>query len=93
MNKMAREQRGSSNVLEHQEEPDCELDSDSIWCDDFWIYIVIAIGGFFFFIVVGIIGNGNKNFKVYRKLYISTMWKNFHENFLKTAFSLTQKSL
>ena len=65
MNKMAREQRGSSNVLEHQEEPDCELDSDSIWCDDFWIYIVIAIGGFFFFIIVGIIGNGYKNFKVY----------------------------
>ena len=55
---MAREQRGILDVLEHEEEPDCELDSDSIWCDDFWIYIVIAIGGFLFFIIVGIIGHG-----------------------------------
>ena len=58
MDEMAREQRGILDVLEHEEELDCELDSDSIWCDDFWIYIVIAIGGFLFFIIVGIIGHG-----------------------------------
>ena len=58
MDEMAREQRGILDVPEHEEEPDCELDSDSIWCDDFWIYIVIAIGGFLFFIIVGIIGHG-----------------------------------
>ena len=58
MDEMAREERGLLDVLEHQEESDCELDSDSIWCDDFWIYIVIAIGGFLFFIIVGIIGHG-----------------------------------
>ena len=57
------------HLEENHHEERCHPDSDSIWCEDFWIYIVIAIAGFLFFILVGIIGHGeNCTFLVESKL-------------------------
>ena len=50
---------------EHHHEEKCLPDSDEIWCDDFWIYIVIAIGGFLFFILAGILGNGKNHLRLW----------------------------
>ena len=71
---------------EHHHEEKCLPDSDEIWCDDFWIYIVIAIGGFLFFILAGILGH--------RRKFYSHLWLNHKIWFIiKTIFFNVKKSI
>ena len=50
-----------SNRNEHEiENP--EIPEDSIWWEDFWIYIIIAVAGFLFSLVIGILGRDLRHF-------------------------------
>ena len=33
-----------------------EIPPDTIWWEDVWVYIVIAVGGFLFCLILGILG-------------------------------------